>query len=380
MLTPLAVVVTVLLPLLVDSCDIAALRGWATSRLNDMSRSYNGNPCEALSGGRALSTNNAKPQVKLFLFHQDEEDLLFDWLQYHSFMFGIQNIHVVDHRSEGEGVCKTLALYATCGATVTEYNGEFKFKNRILTNLMRMTKGDFLLPLDADEFVVYTEKDVNTTTLCPTAMQQAFARLPQDGRKYKYRQYTVKYSNDTCSQDHASGSRRLVHQGYLANHGYSQEMVKTFFPVKGFEETDQGNHRGRVSRDRHVFSNDLGDFYHFTDITLLHFALTSYRALAAKVLRGAQAYKYDERTDCSKVGLGVMYCQHAEAFRNQTERSRQHFLGQCQASADEMPIHHSFARWFARNVPEMEEITGQLEPRGSDWMSKLQPSTTALAG
>lgn len=93
-------------------------------------------------------------RVVLFLFHQNEIELISDWLQYHTYMFGISNIVVVDNMSANAGVCKLLALYQQCGLLVVEYAGKFSTKAVLLSKIMRNTSAELLIPLDTDEFVV----------------------------------------------------------------------------------------------------------------------------------------------------------------------------------------------------------------------------------
>jgi hypothetical protein len=55
----------------------------------------------------------------------DEYELLSDWLQYHAYMFGIPNLHVVDHNSKDVRVCRVRALYKLCGMRFTHHGGGF---------------------------------------------------------------------------------------------------------------------------------------------------------------------------------------------------------------------------------------------------------------
>jgi hypothetical protein len=307
------------------------------------------------------------PRVKLFLFHCDEIDILSDWLQYHSFMFGFKNIHVVDNMSKGVGVCKLLALYAQCGVTVTEYSGDFSGKFSVLSSVMRNESADFLLPLDADEFVVHVNKQGSSVNFNPLSMAQLFASLPVDGRKYKFHEFGVKYNKDTCTRNVDTPQRRVTLPGRLMKHQREPAMIKTFFHADGFIGTDQGNHYGRVKHDALAKNTDpavprnLSMSYIFSPVSLLTFAVPSHHAIGAKMQRGAAAYGFTEVTNCSAVGSGTHYCQAAREFREHTASSQYQFTAQCLAS-EGAPATTQFSKWFAHHAMTMEQLLGPDTP------------------
>jgi hypothetical protein len=115
-------------------------------------------------------------------------------------MFGITNIHVVDHKSADPRVCKVLALFKQCGIKFTNHGGGFDQKSGMLSSILRKEKNQFLMPLDADEFVVNIEKN-GEVNFDPVHMADIFANLVVDGRKYRYRDVQfVNYGKEVCQR------------------------------------------------------------------------------------------------------------------------------------------------------------------------------------
>lgn len=119
-------------------------RSWATVHRNISNHQNSKDVCTVLrSNSQGIVTYEHKPRVMLFLFHRDEEDLLLDWLQYHTFMFGFDSVHVIDNNSQEDAVCKVLALYELCGVRITRFGGEFSDKYQVLSTVMRNATADF---------------------------------------------------------------------------------------------------------------------------------------------------------------------------------------------------------------------------------------------
>lgn len=134
--------------------DESIFGSWAAERLQNIGKGYD-DSCRVLEGGRAPRSLGTvvRKDVNLFLFQNDEKELLPDWLQYHAYLFGTKSLHIIDHNSTDLQVCKLLALYKHCGSTVTNYVGDFSGKRGVLSDHMHKYKSSFLIPLDADEFI-----------------------------------------------------------------------------------------------------------------------------------------------------------------------------------------------------------------------------------
>jgi hypothetical protein len=345
-----------------NCCHVDVYRDWADNRLTNLfGNSSSGNRCQVLSAG-ALRSPDSVPNVTLTLFQKDEYELLSDWLQYHAHMFGLSTIQVVDNMSEGEAVCKLLAMYKLCGVTIIENTALYKERVAKMSEVLRNQPGKFLIPLDADEFLVSRAED-GVITFDPTSMAEYFEHLLVDGRKYKFHDViNVMYDEETCSHDVNVPRRRVALPAFLAHNVYKPAMIKTFFLSDGFIGTDQGNHRGHVKHDDEVRAKhpkaeaiDLSELYIRTNLSLFHYSVPSYRMHGAKVIRGAEAYGYNAATECVDGMTGSHYCTAAKQYQAHTPASHATFMAQCHARPG-MEADTQFADWSLRNMLSMEQL------------------------
>jgi hypothetical protein len=349
----------------VDACKLDSLTKWAQGRLRELRPDKNANGCDVLSGGR-----NGPPKASnasLVLFQNDEYELLSDWLQYHAYMFGFSNLHVVDHNSKDVRVCRVLALYKQCGMRFTHHGGSFEQKSDLLTAILKKEKNKFLLPLDADEFVVNLEQN-GEVDFDPTQMADIFANLVVDGRKYMYRDVQfVKYGKEVCNrQINVPVRRAALRQSFRTANDLDPSafsMVKVFYHSDGFVRTDQGNHYGRVKNDlvvRKQFPNATyqshpDQFVIKANLTILHYNTASYNMMGRKMIRGAKAYGYKDSTNCTQAIRGSHYCLAAKEFNAGSEHSRQYFTYGCQATAGS-PSLNKVVDWFEYNALTLEQL------------------------
>jgi hypothetical protein len=342
-----------------------SLTKWAQGRLRELRPDKNANGCDVLSGGR-----NGPPKASnasLVLFQNDEYELLSDWLQYHAYMFGFSNLHVVDHNSKDVRVCRVLALYKQCGMRFTHHGGSFEQKSELLTTILKKEKNKFLLPLDADEFVVNLEQN-GEVDFDPMQMADIFANLVVDGRKYMYRDVQfVKYGKEVCNrQINVPVRRAALRQSFRTANDLDPSaftMVKVFYHSDGFVRTDQGNHYGRVKNDlvvRKQFPNATyqshpDQFVIKANLTILHYNTASYNMMGRKMIRGAKAYGYKDSTNCTQAIRGSHYCLAAKEFNAGSEHSRQYFTYGCQATAGS-PSLNKVVDWFEYNALTLDQL------------------------
>lgn len=361
---------------LVQGCVFsnAKLKQWAHSRWSQMSD----NPCTFLSGGELRTSNDLKAKVKVFLFQKDEEEVLSDWLQYYSYIFGSENLVVIDHESQSQDVCRLLELYRLCGTEVITFSGSFEKKHAILTKEMLKHKNTFLLPLDADEFIVTDSSARDASSVASlhidrARIHQAFHALPVDGRKYKFAYTYNTRPNATACHDFVAPSRvnttsdrsnrrTVTSQLALDKQPYFPRS-KTFYHSDGFLYTDQGNHYGAVRHDHNVLNDNpaiqrnLTHYFAPLDASLLHYTMSSYTARKNKYLRGFAAYNFTLNTDCSQEKNGLGYCNEAKYFLNSTDNGRNFYLQTCLSNQTGTSL-ASVSDWFLHRAHSMSAILG----------------------
>lgn len=203
--------------------------------------------------------------VKVFTFQKDEDDILSDWLAYHSYLFGKKNVYVIDHNSK-----KSCEIISSSGVNLIKYNGPFEQgKGRELTRVINKYKtgSDFVIPLDCDEFIVFNDRNFSTSKdLINNHLASIFSNKYIE---YKFVSRTVMKSN---VQDILTQFSRTVLEAPKSQHRW-----KSFYASKNFQQTDQGNHgRGRN--------------YLISDLAILHFHNRGFDHFKRKYMRWPNCY------------------------------------------------------------------------------------------
>lgn len=349
-------------------CDISVHNTWATHRLKKIGESTTDNACSELAGGYPIINETI---ASAFLFHKDEHETLPDWLQYHSYLVGFHNIHIIDDDTVDPQVCKLLALYNLCGVEVVRYNKTFSEKHTVLSNLMKGHNETFLIPMDTDEFVTvpvpHTHEEMHSlgekfTFKFSTDRElilSELTKLPIDGRKYKFSGHSVRYNRSTCeaSTKHLKydpSYRRLLQPGYTGPSNYAQFNSKTFYHSEGFVYTNQGNHNGLVISDNGTYKLPANDHnYLFTNMSLLHYYMSSYHSMRLKYMRGAAAYNNACQSN--------MYCTLGKNYKLGNSYSKNHYLQNCvfdKAHPQDVSM-TEFTDWFVQHTKTFEELLGE---------------------
>jgi hypothetical protein len=90
---------------------------------------------------------------------RNEEDCLEPWVRYHSYLFGMENVFIIDNASDSPIVQKQLERYEALGVQVTRIppGTDFATRGEYTANLIKSvttaTHYDFFFPLDCDEFI-----------------------------------------------------------------------------------------------------------------------------------------------------------------------------------------------------------------------------------
>lgn len=92
-------------------------------------------------------------KVKLFCMQKDEDDILHEWIIYHSYLFGIKNIYIIDNNSD-EKSKNILDFYQTKGLNVFT-RPDYSRKGEYICELIKNVSSDcdIAIPLDLDEFI-----------------------------------------------------------------------------------------------------------------------------------------------------------------------------------------------------------------------------------
>ncbi len=204
--------------------------------------------------------------VKCVTMQRDETLLLEAWFRYYGYLFGFENLAVIDNGSSDPAVLATLARYERAGSQIlrgldTELDFYAKgdhFRN-LLTHWDGLSDYDFALPVDADEFLALFTPDGLT---CRRDAIHAYL----DGLRGT--QQALSFELSLFNSPGKPGCFAV------------QDYRKTFLPARSVAEIDRGLHSAR---------SRLADGRRHTDLTYLHFHNKPFETLlhqARQKLRG----------------------------------------------------------------------------------------------
>jgi hypothetical protein len=252
--------------------------------------------------------------LKLFLMTKNEIELLEDWLKYHGYLFGLENIYVLDG-SDDERVFEIYQRYKPLGLNVYHSSTGLNGLGRELTQLMHAHKGvnNFLIKLDTDEFLAYT-RDFALSPLGLLALvlkriyprgkvlrwisgnlmnlmyrnkelyvdnfSQFFAELPVTGQRYKVSLTTWSIPRKSAVPNICRDLTEFTPLQFT--------HIKSFFHSDSFVSVDLGGHNGASTNNYRVID---------TGLTLIHYHSTSVDDSARRAKQVLLSHKYIDAED-----------------------------------------------------------------------------------
>lgn len=252
--------------------------------------------------------------LKIFLMTKNEFELLEDWLRYHGYLFGYQNIYVIDGSDE-ERVIEIYQRYEKLGLNVFYSKAKLDGLASELTQLMQVHKGknNFLIKLDTDEFLAYSKQfKVRSSDSIESPLRRDYS---SDKMKHRISKFLLSYAHkndkphiDNFSQFFASlpitGQRykasltawSIPRKEYLAQPARELTQFtpnhfthfKSFFHSESFVEVDLGCHLGVSTQNDGVLD---------TGLIILHYHSTSIDDSARRAKQVLVSHEYIEATD-----------------------------------------------------------------------------------
>lgn len=167
-----------------------------------------------------------KNKLELFTFVKDEVDFISSFVEYHKHIF--DKITIIDSGST-DGTLEILqTLNKKQEIQLIEGHFNFSDKGEICTELMKNSSCELLIPLDADEKIIFDDGLIRSNNI--NLIREYLQNIKITGNKYKiYNTYDFHPDDDGWY-----GIRR---------------HTKMIFPQKTFMYTDGGFHRGRTTLD-----------------------------------------------------------------------------------------------------------------------------------
>jgi Glycosyl transferase family 2 len=177
------------------------------------------------------------------MMQKDESFLLRPWLAYHGYLFGFENLYVLDNGSTLPEVTNALHEYARKGvrviwdfATRQHYEAKGDIVGEVIRLLDAKREYDFLIPLDCDEFIVLRKE--NEVECSREAILGYLASL--DGGSWVFR-FPYQLANRPLHVD-------LYHRF---------DFFKVFFGAGAFSPMDHGHHIAKHRPDTDIKNTRL---------------------------------------------------------------------------------------------------------------------------
>lgn len=273
------------------------------------------------------------------LLVKDEEDILPYWLAWHSAIFGVENIVVVDQMCNEKSI-NILRDFEAKGGTVVWRVENYAMKGDHLMsalNLMQRAKKEhvrFFFPLDVDEFIVAGERNASTAgddareyRLSPVDVRVELSRLASLAKceknscpKFSYFPRFISSAilnvNDTVETISTFCVRSTDESMGITREG----MQKKFFYADDLIGLDHGSHfgklrHGNVRRVRQVRS-----------LRLLHYHMRNPEITAKKAMNDIVGFGYDRDANGNRIPDGLLDAHLTELFKREVHVNGYHKL------------------------------------------------------
>jgi hypothetical protein len=240
-------------------------------------------------------TSDNKEIAKIFTVTKDEYDLIEDFINYHSYIFGVQNIYIIDNGSTNQKVLDVYDKFIAKGGTVYKhldyvYNGQ----SDAFIKYMNMHKDEckFLIGLDTDEFIYLNnvDKPCDRNTIL-----KYLENLPEDVTMFRILTYLFSIvDTDNVNYINNKIEYPAKYINYFINN--DQNFYKYFYRSNTFISTSVGNHTGITLNQKEMIC-DLG-YYHFSNTG----ARRSYERSYSIIL----GYKYLDDNDTIENKINIL--------------------------------------------------------------------------
>jgi len=192
--------------------------------------------------------------LKIFLMTKNELLLIEDWIKYHGYLFGYENLYIVDASTDLK-VLEIYEKYKDAGINIIYDKTDLNDLEKQLTFYMHKFKGEdnFLIKLDTDEFLAYNKGGY----LDNKNIKYLFDFIPITGQKYKA-SYIV---CSVAQQDNYD--RPCIELSSFAS--MQQTTFKSYFHSKSFISVDLGSHAGQAVNNEGYIGTVLS-IIHYHDL------------------------------------------------------------------------------------------------------------------
>lgn len=180
-----------------------------------------------------------KSLVKIFCQTKDEVDMIEDFILYHGYLFGYDNLVIIDHNSTNPKVFEIYETYRQKGVHIEyEPNNEYNLSKTISFFIHKYKDTCiYAIPLDTDEYFCVEGQEYEERIDKASILKQLY-NLPNTSSKFYYNYFCVSQSD----QNHEQPIHSVIHFERTTHY------TKVFFRAEHFCGVDIGFHNGQISQ------------------------------------------------------------------------------------------------------------------------------------
>lgn len=225
--------------------------------------------------------------IRLFSMVKDECDIVREWIEYHGYLFGFDNLFIIDNMST-DGTFEIMKQFIDKGVHIYREN-DYLQKGNLMKRLIDQNCkiGDIAFPLDIDEFIVYHERGTKDVSCDKNKINEYILNIGDVAPVYK-----ANYLGSVITEE--DGYLNAVRDNNWAIYLDYGFVAKAFFKVGLYSGTiDHGNHFGT-------------DNYYMTNICLVHFHCRNVKQMKKKATNNIIGLGYPTDLD----GLKKIFNPH----------------------------------------------------------------------
>ena len=244
-----------------------------------------------------LNTNSTIAIAKVFTVTKDEYDLIEDFINYNSYLFGVNNVYIIDNGSTHPKVLEVYDKFISKGGTIYKHldytnNGQAD----AFVKYMNIHKNDckYIFGLDTDEFIYLN----NVDNPCDRkAILEYLENLPDDITMLqisKYMTSIVDIENENYINNKIEYPCRYINYFSIQDGGVW--YYKWFYKGNTFINTSVGNHIGTTLNEKKQLS----------EISYYHFNCTGSRRLYERAYNVILGYNYVNGNHTLKKKINIL--------------------------------------------------------------------------
>lgn len=229
--------------------------------------------------------------VKIFTMVKDECDIVKDWILYHGYLFGFNNIFIIDNYST-DGTFEIINEFKEHIHIFREH--DYKLKGIYMTRLINKFSNvdELSFPVDIDEFIVLYNKEKNVIQTDKNIILNYLLTLP------KIDLYKMNYIISNPTEE--SGFKQATVESKYGEYCNYKGHAKSFINMTLYNNViDHGNH---------IFK----DYYFLSDLCLIHFHERNLEQIKKKIYNNCVGLGHNINLDELKLCKNIDGIHHIE--------------------------------------------------------------------